>query len=255
MEAEESLAGGSMSVVTRVGDTIRRQAGPWSGQVQALLAHLRASGIDEVPAPLGFDELGREVLSYIPGQVGHFPQPWRHDQQVLSSAARLLRRLHDASRPVAQVYPGGWQAPTREPVEVICHGDFAPYNCVFRAGALVGVIDFDHAHPGSRLWDLAYALYRFCALMDPSNPESDGSLADQCQRLRLFCDEYGLADRSKLVPTLQARVGYMADFLLQGAAQGDMRCQANIDAGHLAIYTTDLAHLRAHADQLQQALG
>jgi hypothetical protein len=255
MEEVEILTGGSMSQVLRVGNTVRRQAGPWSGQVQHLLAHLRASGIEEVPAPLGFDEQGREMLAYIPGTVGHFPLPGLHSDQLLSSAARLLARIHAASAEIAQRCPTGWQAPTREPVEVICHGDFAPYNCVFRAGQLVGLIDFDHAHAGSRQWDLAYALYRFAALMHPSNPECDSSLADQCLRVRLFCDEYGLQDRSNLVATIQARIAYMADHLLQGAAQGDGRCQANIAAGHLAIYTTDLAYVRASASQLQQALG
>ncbi|WP_405867085.1 phosphotransferase [Streptomyces sp. NBC_01515] len=41
------------------------------------------------------------------------------------------------------------------PVEVICHGDFAPYNCVFTGEGAVGLIDFDAARPGPRAWDLA----------------------------------------------------------------------------------------------------
>ena len=256
MEAEEKLSGGSMSSVSKVGGTVRRQAGPWSAQVQRLLGHLRTKGLTEVPEPLGFDEQGREILSFIPGQVGHAPLPEAlRSDEVLASAARLLRRIHDASQELVRELPNGWQAATRPPLEVICHGDFAPYNCVFDQGQLVGVIDFDHAHPGSRAWDLAYALYRFASLTDPSNPEHDGETSEQCRRARLFCDAYGLTERAGLVKTIQARVAFMADSLYQGAARGDPRFLSNIQNGDLAIYTTDHAHLLTCENQLRQALG
>src|SRR5260221_6573384 len=60
---EIPLAGGNMSSgVVRVGDTVRRPAGPWTPAVHALLAHLHAVGFDGAPRPLGVDERGREVL-------------------------------------------------------------------------------------------------------------------------------------------------------------------------------------------------
>lgn len=244
-----------MSAVTRVGDTVRRAAQPWSAQVQRLLARLREAGIGEVPQPLGFDEQGREVLSFIPGAVAHVLTPDLRGDDVLASAARLLRRIHDATAGVATDWRGGWQAPVREPVEVICHGDFAPYNCVFAQSRLVGVIDFDHAHAGSRAWDLAYALYRFAPVMHPTNPESFGSVAEQARRVRLFCDEYGLQDREALVGIMQARIASMADFLIRGAAAGDERMQANIDEGHLQIYLCDAGYLSEHLPIFQAALA
>lgn len=255
-QSEEPLAGGNMSAVVRAGDTVRRTAGPWTPQVHRLLAHLRRKGIDEAPEPLGIDEQGREVLSYIPGVVGHDPLPELRMDRVLVAAARLLRRIHDAGADVAHDWKTDlWQAPTREPVEVICHGDFAPYNCVFDGGKLVGVIDFDYAHPGSRAWDLAYAIYRFAPLMHPSNPDSYGAVAEQRRRARLFCDEYGLQDRTQIAPAILARVAYMAEFLRQGAADGDERILANIAAGHLRIYLTDLAYLEGQREQLAAALA
>lgn len=254
-EPEEELTGGNMSTVSRVGATVRRQAGPWTPQIHRLLAHLRAAGIDEVPAPLGFDAQGREILSYLPGTVGHSPLPALQTDEVLIAAAHLLRRIHDATVAVAQQWPSGWQAPPRAPIEVICHGDFAPYNLVFDAGELVGVIDFDHAHPGARVWDLAYALYRTAPIMAPSNPDSFGRVAEQCRRVRLFCDAYGLQEPAQIVPAIRARIAYMADFLRRGAAAGDTRIQANIDAGHLAIYTTDAAYFEAHCDAFRLALA
>lgn len=256
MEAEESLPGGNMNTVVRVGATVRRTPGPWTPQVHRLLAHLRAKGIAEAPAPLGFDAQGREILTFIPGTVGNDPLPTAlRTDALLIAAARLLRRIHDATADVAATWLSGWQAPIREPVEVICHGDFAPYNCVFDQGKLVGVIDFDHAHPGSRLWDLAYALYRFAPITDPANPDGYGAAAEQCRRARLFCDAYGVPARGPLVPAIKARLAYMADFLRQGAARGDARLQANIDAGHLAIYLADHAYLEQHDPQFRAALG
>ncbi len=256
MEFEEKLPGGNMNAVSRAGDTVRRGIGPWTPQVHRLLEHLRAKGIREVPAPLGFDAQGREILTYIPGRVGNDPVPeYLRADKVLIAAARLLRRMHDATQDVAQSWLSGWQAPTRPPVEVICHGDFAPYNCVFDQDTLVGVIDFDYAHPGNREWDLAYALYRFAPITAPSNPDGYGTTTDQCRRVRLVCDEYGLQDRSQIIQSIQLRLAYMADFLVQGAAKGDRRMQANIDAGHLAIYTTDYAYLKTHQAQFQSALG
>ena len=141
-----------------------------------------------------------------------------------------------------------------EPVEVICHGDFAPYNCIFDKGQLIGIIDFDNAHPGPRLWDLVYALYRFAPITAPSNPENFGTPADQCRRARLFCDAYGLEDHSDLVNAVMARIADMAESLREGAANGDARFHANIEAGHLAIYDNDLTYLKLHSDEYQQGL-
>ncbi len=256
MEPEEKLTGGNMSVVARVGETVRRESGFWTKQVQSLLAHLREMGLQEAPIPFGFDEQGREILSFIPGQVGHDPLPeGLRSDEILVSAASLLRRIHDATVDIAPLSLSGWQAPVREPVEVICHGDFAPYNCVFQHGKLVGVIDFDHAHPGPRSWDLAYALYRFAPLMAPDNPDCYGTLAYQLRRARLFCEAYGLSERTTIASTVRARVAYVAACLRHGAAEGDERMLANIAAGHLAIYEADTLYLESIESELSRVLA
>lgn len=48
--------------------------------------------------------------------------------------------------------------------EVICHGDFSPWNMVVKNQKIVGVIDFDEARPGSRVEDLAYMIWCFLDL-------------------------------------------------------------------------------------------
>jgi hypothetical protein len=66
--AEERLEGGNVGGAVRVGDTVRRSAGPWTPAVHALLAHLAGTGFTGAPRPLGFDEQGREVLTFLEGE-------------------------------------------------------------------------------------------------------------------------------------------------------------------------------------------
>ena len=65
---EERLEGGNVGGAVRVGDTVRRSAGPWTPAVHALLAHLAGTGFTGAPRPLGFDEQGREVLTFLEGE-------------------------------------------------------------------------------------------------------------------------------------------------------------------------------------------
>ena len=189
----QPLSGGNMSGALRVGDTVRRDAGPWTPTVHRLLEHLRAHGVPGVPKPHGLDQHGREVLEFLPGEVPSYPMPaWVWNDDLLVSAARWLRRFHDATTDLSR---GGerWQLPDHPPVEVICHNDFAPYNMVFDAEhRLVGVIDFDTCSPGSRVWDLAYLAYRIVPFHTPGTLQTPTTAAAQrVDRLKLLCDSYG----------------------------------------------------------------
>ncbi|MDY7541816.1 phosphotransferase [Cryobacterium sp. 5B3] len=169
---EDVLAGGNSSTVVRVGDTVHRSAGPWTPAVHQLLTTLRAAGVTEVPEPFGLDAQGREVLSYLPGAVGNYPLPsWIWSPTILHEAGSLLRRVHDASAPLAHL-AAIWQLPAHEPVEVVCLNDVAPYNMVFQDGHLTGLIDVDMASPGPRIWDLAYLAYRLVPLGEYTDPDA-----------------------------------------------------------------------------------
>lgn len=255
---EETLTGGGMNAVTRVGDTVRRPAHPWTPAVQVLLNRLRAEGFDGAPAAHGIDEQGREVLDFAPGTVGNYPLTTEvRSERALLSAARLLRRFHDAS--LACVDHGAdnaWQFPPIAPVEVICHGDFAPYNCVFRGDTAVAVIDFDTARPGPRAWDLAYALYRFAPLVSPGNPDRFGDPATQADRARRFLDAYGATrqQRARSVEMLVPRLQWLVDLMRRGAAEGDENFARHIAEGHLDLYLDDVEHLTAERPLLEQVV-
>ncbi len=152
-----------MGDVVRDGDTVTRPSGEWTPAVHRLLHHVDAVGVRGVPKPLGVTGDGREVLSFVEGTVPTYPMPgWVWSQTALESSAHLMRRVHDATAGVE--LPGPWRSAVHEPLEVICHNDFATYNLVFDGETVVGVIDWDFASPGPRLWDVAYLAYRIVPL-------------------------------------------------------------------------------------------
>jgi aminoglycoside phosphotransferase (APT) family kinase protein len=201
--------------------------------------------VPEAPEPLGRDERGREILAFVPGDVPRYPMPdWLWDDTVLVAAAALLRRLHDATAAFRPPDPR-WRLPAREPAEVVCHNDFAPYNLVFRDLALVGVIDFDTASPGPRAWDLAYLAYRLVPLTAPQNPDAPATAeAERDRRLHLLCTTYGPpADAGAVAATVPERLDELRAFTLQRAHDGGP--PELLD--HAALYEADARYARARA--------
>jgi hypothetical protein len=242
---EIELAGGGINRVVRVGDAVHRPCSPWSPATRELLSVLRDAGLP-VPAWRGTDDLGRDVLDYLPGEVGHYPlsEAVRSDA-ALVSAARLLRRFHDASVPlVGRALP--WQLAPLPAAEVIVHGDYAPYNLVFSRDHVVGIFDLDYARPGPRTFDLAYAIYRFAPLA--SGHDGWGTIPERAARVRLFCESYGLdacdvaESVAAVVPRLLGHVSYMRD----EAAAGNEAFARHIAEGHAELYSDDAAYVTAH---------
>lgn len=225
---ETVLNGGLVNRVVRVGDTVRRMPSTCTPTIHRLLAYVRGRGITWTPEPLGFDHLGREMLSYLPGVVPHETPAWLWSEVVLTDAARSLRDWHDATVGFEHG-ESAWGLAARHPPEVICHNDFAPYNCVFRDGRLVGVIDFDTCAPGPRLWDIAYTAYRFVPLRPASEVESITDVSELSPfghahtwaRLERFLDAYRAGDcslhypRSAVVATAIERLHALAQWTVQ----------------------------------------
>lgn len=98
-EPEVPLPGGDVTEgVVRVGDTVRRPVQENSPLVHALLKHLESVGFDGAPRFLGIDARGREVLTFVEGEVAGRPRPeWIADEDRLVSVARLVRAYDDAA--------------------------------------------------------------------------------------------------------------------------------------------------------------
>ena len=160
---EVVLLGGMMNTPKLIGAVVHRVQTESTPTIHRLLSHVRASGIHWVPEPKGVAE-GMERLSYIEGVVPHDMPDWIWSKAVLHQVARRLRDWHDATMGF-EMEEAVWALETKTPHEVICHNDFAPYNCVFQEREMVGLIDFDFCAPGSRLWDMAYTAYRYIPVM------------------------------------------------------------------------------------------
>ncbi|MEP6476896.1 MAG: phosphotransferase [Actinomycetota bacterium] len=205
MTEETPLEGGVAhpGEVVRVGDTVRRPAGPHTASVHALLAYVRARGFDGVPEPLGTDERGREVLSFMPGDVPVPPYPaWALSEDALASVARLLHRFHDAVRGF-DTAGRPWSAEFADEAdgEIVVHSDVCPENVVFRDGQAIGLLDFDFARPGRALEDVASTISMWSPLRDPRTLPPERAKLDPFVRSRVFCDAYGVtsAGRTELL--------------------------------------------------------
>jgi len=236
---EDRLTGNVTAGLVRIGDTVRRPAGPHTDAVDALLSHLHHVGFTGAPRPLGRDERGRQVLEFVPGEM-----TMEIDPRDLPDIGRLLRDLHAAAASFTPPPDAGWHieippvgVPGSPVGEVICHHDAAPWNLV-RAERGWVLIDWDNAGPGSRAWELAYAGLT-CGGMRPERP-----VPESAARLRSFVDGYGLESdlRPALAGLLGVNAGAMYDLLATAARDGRQPWAR--------IYTEDGAFWRGVADYL-----
>jgi Ser/Thr protein kinase RdoA (MazF antagonist) len=247
--SEHALAGGNVAAaVVRVGDTVRKPAGFWTPTVAALLAFLEARGFGGAPRPLGRDDRGRQVLEYVPGPMAIDQPPL--DAADLHRVGRLIRDLHDVSADFSPPPGARWNvaiAPDRR--DLACHHDLAPWNLVLGADRWV-FIDWDGAGPGSRLWDLAYAVKGFVPLEDGGDPAVDGP------RLTALADGYGLStvERERLPPLIEAHTRGMADLLEHGARTGTQPWARLHAEGHGTYWAACADYIDRHQTTWRQAL-
>lgn len=173
---------------------VSRPAGPGTETVHSLLTHLRAKGLDCVPEPLGVDG-DTERLRFMPGAAGGAGWFHQHTDRGLTSAARLLRVIHDAGADWIPPLDAVWGAP---PIAcddmVFCHGDPGPWNFIWHDNNAVGLIDWDYLHPGPRLDDVAYALRWFAPLRSDQHAidwHHFPVVPDRAARVHAFVSAYG----------------------------------------------------------------
>ncbi|MBO0681687.1 MAG: phosphotransferase [Candidatus Dormibacteraeota bacterium] len=195
---------------------VHRATGPWTPGVQALLHHLERIGFDGSPRVCGWDEEGREILTWIDGEAPAMPwPPWMQTDDALDALGRLLRRYHDAVATFTPPPEARWRRWIGSPGgPIIRHGDLWPSNVVFRVALPVALIGWEFAQPGTILDDLASAAKQWVPLLSDERAIDNGWRLpiNRVRRLRVLCDSYGLsqADRPMLLPTVlrNAEYGY-----------------------------------------------
>jgi hypothetical protein len=218
---EVTLPGGNITGAVLIGDVVHKPASPWTPTVHAVLRHLEAAGFDGAPRALGFDDQGREMLTYLPGEtIGHRdPWPaWALADSMLIQVGRWLRRLHDLTADFTPPADERWYiGGTMRPGLVIGHQDAAPYNAVVDGDRLVGFCDWDIAGPSSREWDLAFSALPWVPLASPHD-----DLEERRRRFHLLLDAYGYdSDRQAFRAVIPERARVQAGVIRRTADAGD----------------------------------
>jgi len=213
--------------------------------VHALLDHLRPR-LAHVPTVLGFDDRGREVLTYLPGRVIDSDIEMLTEIQ-LRSVVSWTRCFHEAVEGFA--HSGPWRffdvgAPT-----LIAHNDIAPYNICFDGDSLVGVFDWDLAGPSTPLLELAFIAWNCVPLW------SDIGTEYAAARLHVIASTYGADSARDILSAVPYRIQLMLDGIPVAAAAGD-EGMANLMAGGepprserpLAELVSRIPSIAAHLD-------
>ena len=138
--------------------------------MRQLLLHLEQSGFGGAPRVVGSGPDGGVVVTWIEGWVPTDLEAWKLDLDALESVGELLRSYHDCAQgftPDAGLEEGPGSVAESQ---IVCHGDIAPRNTVFRDGRAVAFIDWDGIWVSEPTWDLGHAVWQFgpvCADGDP----------------------------------------------------------------------------------------
>lgn len=236
--------------------------------VHALLKHLEDVGFAGAPRFLGIDSAGREVLTYIEGEVAGRPRPaWIADEDRLVSVGRLVRAYDDAAAtfvlpPGAEPDPGlpdppGIPPAPAYPPELIGHVDITPENVVFRDGKAVALIDFDLVKWATRADEMLSAMVWWAPLRDPADVDPLLRDVDAPRRCRLLADAYGMSetDRGRVVDIAIIRSRRSWYLMKQRAELLGGGWQRMWDEGAGDQIKRRLAWVERNADTLREALG
>lgn len=239
---------------------VLRQTGAWAPSVHALLRHLHGIGFAGAPRVVGdgFDERGREVLTFIEGDVIN-PAPWSDDG--IHGLGCLMRQLHDSTasfRPAADAHWRPWFGREIGRADIISHCDAAPWNIVSQHGKPVALIDWEAAGPVDRLTEIAMAAWNNAQLYDDDVAEMNGlaEARSRIRQVRIFTDAYELSAGER------HRLAYrMIEFASQSAANEVIEQQITPDTTHaprvwgIAWQTRSVAWLIRNRSALDAALA
>jgi len=187
--------------VYRQGNILIKETGNWAPTVHALLNHLEHQGFEAAPRVIGsgFDEHGRETLSFIEGDFID-PGPW--SSEACYEIGVLLRKLHHTTatfQPPENAIWRPWFGRQLGKPSLIGHCDFASWNIVARNGLPYALIDWEYAGPVDPLVELAQVCWLNAKLHDDVVAEIEAlpDLTERASHLRAIVDGYGLSQKER----------------------------------------------------------
>jgi Phosphotransferase enzyme family len=218
--------------------------------VHALLGHLEGNGFAGAPRALGFDERGREVLTFLEGEtVGdRMPWPgWTHADETLEQVAEWMRGYHRAVADFVPPAGASWRGGgSWSPGMIIAHNDAAAYNAAWHAGKLTGFFDWDFAGPATPEWDLAFAALSWVPLHARPLAAAVGftDLDGRARRLELFLGVYGWsATVGEFLDVVGARAADHAAGIRAMAAAGEEAFGRLVEQGIPDVFELAVAEL------------
>ncbi len=192
---ESTFSNNEHRPIVRIGNTIHRPTHWWTPSVHDLLNYLEKINFPYSPRVLGFDNQGREILTYIEGDSGKEGWYKIHSNEGLSNFAKLLRSYHDAVAGYVPPQDAEWaySPNTIKPGEIMCHGDFGPWNIAWDGENPVGILDWDFVLPARPTYDIFYALEYATPFRDDNTTlewHHFLDVPDRKKRIRLFLEAY-----------------------------------------------------------------
>ena len=196
MTNEETILSGGTNAdsVVKIGNTVHRSKTKNFEFIHLMLLWLEKHGCSYAPKFLGIDEQGREMLSYLEGEVPR-EIPMTFAQKV--NAIKILRQFHDTL--AGTKFAGA--------AETVCHHDFAPWNIIIHKRKVVGMIDFDEVGPGKRIDDVTYFIWT--ALDLGIAPVSD---KQQIKNIATLAKAYQLTNNNEIITSFLSQQNRILKF-------------------------------------------
>lgn len=235
--ADQKLSNNDKRPIVKIGNKVHRPTEFWQPAVHDLLYYLQSVNFPYSPRVFGIDDKGREVLSYFDGESGK--EGWKQitSDEGLRKYAKFLRAYHDA---VSNYKPSDeleWAngAKGLKAGQIICHGDFGPWNIAWKDGEPVGILDWDLAHPNSQEYDILYALEYSAPFRDDKaaiKSHHFEAVPDRKRRIKIFLEAYGaptIENVTAKVAAMQREVGKFEASLAERGIQPQVEWVANGD--------------------------
>lgn len=256
---KENIFNGNINTVEYKNNCIYRDVTKYSDTIHRFLKHLETKNIDFVPKFIKIEN-NKAVYSFVEGNtIEDYPHITNLEDKIkiIEQIAKMLKIFHDASLDFKIEKDDQWFLEYRGNLfkEVICHNDIASYNVTFKNNLPVGLIDFDTICLAPRVYDIAYALYRFVPLSneiyDPilkSYRQYDKTIDSKQRKVLVehFLKVYPIDPSINIYEILIERLEDLVLLFDRECAKGNIAFIKMKEEGHQLFYKKEIEFIKAN---------